>query len=84
MAPGTTISASDVARLYESIGLDRIITLDIHAEQIQGFVSPNLQWDNLQGKVLALAYFRPNGEVKLQKPCIVSPDAGGVKRAKDF
>jgi ribose-phosphate pyrophosphokinase len=34
MAPGTTIAASDVARLYESIGLDRIITLDIHAEQI--------------------------------------------------
>jgi len=34
MAPGTTIAASDVARLTECLGVDRIITLDIHAKQI--------------------------------------------------
>ena len=43
-----------------------------------------MKWDNLQSKILALAYFRPNGEVKLHKPCVLSPDAGGVTRAKGF
>ena len=39
MGPGTTISASDIARILECIGVDRIISVDLHAMQIQGFVS---------------------------------------------
>ena len=73
-----------MSRILETLGCDRIITMDLHAMQIQGSVTSSIQWDDLQAKILALSYFRPKGEVNLLKPCIISPDAGGVVRAKSF
>lgn len=75
------ISAADVARLMESIGVDRVIAVDLHCGQIQGFFGPRVPVDNLDGGVVGLDYF---GSKDLHKPVVVSPDAGGVYRAKKF
>ena len=125
--PRTTISAADVARLMETMGVDRIMTVDLHAEQIQvrmaahasehhihasrravqlqvpdgaprpssltlavclsraalpqGFFGPRTATENVYAAPVALQYFQ---EKDLKTPVVVSPDAGGVKRAKVF
>lgn len=75
------ISAADVARLLEAMGVDRVIAVDLHCGQIQGFFGPRTPCDNLDGSLVALPYFRSLG---LTNACVVSPDAGGVYRAKRF
>ena len=75
------ISAADVARLMEAIGVDRVIAVDLHCGQIQGFFGPRVPVDNLDGGIVGLDYF---GFKELHNPVIVSPDAGGVYRAKKF
>jgi len=75
------ISAADVARLLESMGIDRVIAVDLHCGQIQGFFGPRVPVDNLDGGVVGLDYF---GSKDLHNPVVVSPDAGGVYRAKKF
>ena len=75
------ISAADVARLMESMGIDRVIAVDLHCGQIQGFFGPRVPVDNLDGGIVGLDYF---GCKDLHNPVIVSPDAGGVYRAKKF
>jgi len=75
------ISAADVARLMESVGVDRVIAVDLHCGQIQGFFGPRVPVDNLDGGVVGLDYF---GSKDLHNPVVVSPDAGGVYRAKKF
>eukprot|EP01083_Nonionella_stella_P098585 277263_1 len=79
------ISAADVARLLESVGVDRVVAVDLHCGQIQGFFGPETPCDNLDGSVVALPYFASE-EVALSpnKTVVVSPDAGGVYRAKMF
>eukprot|EP00483_Globobulimina_turgida_P006454 UN06464 len=79
------ISAADVARLLESVGVDRVVAVDLHCGQIQGFFGPNTPCDNLDGSVVALPYFA-SAELSLsrEKTVVVSPDAGGVYRAKQF
>ena len=62
-------------------GVDRLICVDLHAGQIQGFFGPSTPVDNLFAGPIALQYFVSLG---LQKPVVVSPDAGGVARAKLF
>lgn len=74
------ISASDVAMLLENSGVDRVVALDLHAGQIQGFFH-NVPVDNIYGSVFMAPQF---AELKLKDPVIVSPDAGGVARAKKF
>jgi len=71
------ITGKLVANLIEVSGIDRVITIDLHASQIQGFF--NIPVDNLYAEPLIVKYIRKNipGE-----KVIVSPDAGGVKRAK--
>eukprot|EP01127_Copromyxa_protea_P008548 TRINITY_DN1962_c0_g1_i1.p1 TRINITY_DN1962_c0_g1~~TRINITY_DN1962_c0_g1_i1.p1 ORF type:complete len:318 (+),score=55.55 TRINITY_DN1962_c0_g1_i1:204-1157(+) len=70
------ITGKLVANLIQVAGLDRIITLDLHASQIQGFF--DIPVDNLFAEPLIARYIKrlPGDKV------IVSPDAGGVKRAK--
>ncbi len=74
------ISASDVAMLLEYSGVDRVVALDLHAGQIQGFFH-NVPVDNIYGSVFMAPKF---AQLKLKNPVIVSPDAGGVARAKKF
>lgn len=82
MTSRVPISAADVARLLEAMGVDRVIAVDLHCGQIQGFFGPRVPVDNLAGGPVGVEHFATN--VKLVNPCIVSPDAGGVYRAKKF
>jgi ribose-phosphate pyrophosphokinase len=75
------ISAADVARLLEAVGVDRVVSVDLHCGQIQGFFRPRVPVDNLEGFTVGVSYF---GDMDLVSPVIVSPDAGGVYRAKQF
>ena len=75
------ISAADVARLLEAVGIDRVVAVDLHCGQIQGFFGPRVPVDNLDGGIVGINYF---GDKDLHNPVIVSPDAGGVYRAKKF
>lgn len=62
------------------MGVDRVVSVDLHCGQIQGYFSPRVPVDNLEANVVALSYFTASKEVKLENPIIVSPDAGGVAR----
>eukprot|EP01038_Epipyxis_sp_PR26KG_P014249 gene14249-19122_t len=75
------ISAADVARLLEAMGVDRVVAVDLHCGQIQGFFGPRVPVDNLDGGTVGISYF---GDMDLVNPVVVSPDAGGVYRAKQF
>lgn len=75
------ISAADVSRLLEAMGVDRVVAVDLHCGQIQGFFGPRVPVDNLDGGTVGVSYF---GDMDLINPCVVSPDAGGVYRAKMF
>ena len=82
MTSRVPISAADCARLLEAMGVDRVIAVDLHCGQIQGFFGPRVPVDNLDGAPVGVEYFAEN--VKLVNPVVVSPDAGGVYRAKQF
>lgn len=82
MASRVPISAADVARLLESIGVDRVVAVDLHCGQIQGFFGPRTPCDNLEGQIVGLEYFSTLG--LSSDTMIISPDAGGVYRAKRF
>lgn len=77
------ISAADVAILLQSMGVDRVMAVDLHCGQIQGFFGPRTPCDNLEGSVVGLEYFTEQGFVG-ENTVVVSPDAGGVHRAKKF
>mmetsp|Transcript_25872 Transcript_25872/g.55870 ORF Transcript_25872/g.55870 Transcript_25872/m.55870 type:complete len:493 (-) Transcript_25872:286-1764(-) len=81
MTARVPISAADCARLLESMGVDRVIAVDLHCGQIQGFFGPRVPVDNLEGGIVGIDHF---GGKDLHNPVIVSPDAGGVYRAKKF
>lgn len=79
----TCITAKLVADLIETAGADHIITIDIHATQIQGFF--NFPSDNINGFRLMLPIIEDrikSGEI--ENPVICSPDAGGYNRAFEF
>lgn len=73
------ISAKLVADLIETAGADRVIVMDIHAAQIQGFF--NIPMDNLMGLSTLANYIL---DKKLENICVVSPDHGGVTRAREL
>ena len=77
--PRVPISAKAVADMIESIGITRLITLDIHADQIQGFF--NSPVDNLYG---ANIFLKSLSGIVNENTIIASPDAGGVSRARYF
>jgi ribose-phosphate pyrophosphokinase len=74
------ITAKLVADLLEAGGVDRVISMDLHASQIQGFF--NIPFDHLYAKPVILNYVRQN--YPLDKLVVVSPDAGGVERARAY
>jgi ribose-phosphate pyrophosphokinase len=77
----TPISAADVATLISVMGVDRVISVDLHCGQIQGFFPPTVPVDNLNAGIIGAYYF---AEMDLVNPTVVSPDAGGVAIAKEF
>ncbi|AZV46032.1 ribose-phosphate pyrophosphokinase [Nautilia sp. PV-1] len=78
-APRVPITAKLVANMMEKAGIDRVVTIDLHAGQIQGFF--DIPVDNLYGSILFFDYFK---ELNLKNPIIASPDIGGVARARYF
>lgn len=78
-APRVPITAKLVADLLEAAGIDRVVTIDLHAAQIQGFF--NIPADNLFGSILFVDYIKSKG---LKNPIIASPDIGGVARARSY
>ncbi|WFD05656.1 ribose-phosphate diphosphokinase [Malassezia vespertilionis] len=71
------ITARLIAKMLERAGCDHVITMDLHASQIQGFF--NVPVDNLYAEPAVLQYVREMLDVR--RVVIVSPDAGGAKRA---
>ncbi|SHO21761.1 Ribose-phosphate pyrophosphokinase-Phosphoribosyl pyrophosphate synthase [Moritella viscosa] len=71
------ITAKVVADFLSSVGVDRVLTVDLHAEQIQGFF--DVPVDNIFGTPVLLEDMQ---EKNLENPVIVSPDIGGVVRAR--
>lgn len=77
--PRVPISAKLVAKLITTAGANRVLALDLHAGQIQGFF--DIPVDNLFAQPVLLRYFQSR---KLKYPIIVAPDTGGVERARAF
>lgn len=78
-APRVPITARLVADMYETAGIDRVITMDLHAGQIQGFF--DIPVDNLYGAITFQEHIKAKN---LPNPIIASPDIGGVQRARYF
>lgn len=79
VAPRTPISSKLVADLITAAGAHRVVSVDLHAGQIQGFF--NIPFDHLYAMPILLEYIRKN---LLNDLVIVSPDAGGTERARAF
>lgn len=77
--PRVPISSKLVADLLTAAGANRILTIDLHAAQIQGFF--NIPVDHLYAAPVLLDYIK---RCNFENPVIVSPDAGGVERARAF
>lgn len=77
--PRVPLSARLIADLLEASGANRVLTMDLHSPQIQGFFS--IPVDNLMAQGVLAAYIL---EQKMDDITVVSPDAGGVGRAKWF
>ncbi|MDR3112008.1 MAG: ribose-phosphate pyrophosphokinase [Elusimicrobiota bacterium] len=77
--PRVPITARLVANLFATAGINRVLAMDLHAGQIQGFF--DIPVDHLYGMPVMLSYFQ---DKKLSDIVVVSPDAGGVERARSF
>ncbi|MED9996706.1 MAG: ribose-phosphate pyrophosphokinase, partial [Paludibacteraceae bacterium] len=77
--PRVSIGAKLIADLLSTAGIDRIITLDLHADQIQGFFDCPV--DHLLASSIFLPYIQ---SMKLEDLVIASPDVGGSKRASSY
>jgi len=80
VAPRVPISAKLVADLITTAGASRVLTVDLHAGQIQGFF--NIPVDNLYAMPVLVQYLRR--QIDGKKVSVVAPDAGGVERARAF
>jgi ribose-phosphate pyrophosphokinase len=77
--PRISIAAKLVANLLQTAGVTRVITMDIHADQIQGFF--DIPVDNLYASKIFVPYIQSLG---LHDPIMASPDAGGTRRASSY
>ena len=75
--PRVPISAKVVSNIIQVTGADRVLTMDLHADQIQGFF--DIPVDNLYASPIAIDYLK---SLTLENVVVVSPDAGGVDRAR--
>ena len=82
--PRVPITARLVANLLATSGITRVLTMDLHAGQIQGFF--DIPVDHLYGTPVILSYFEEKKEKdkEFKDIVVVSPDAGGVERARSF
>src|SRR5438552_5723344 len=80
VAPRVPISAKLVADLITTAGASRVLTVDLHAGQIQGFF--DVPVDNVYATPVLLEYLR--GRIGRREVTVISPDAGGVERARAF
>jgi ribose-phosphate pyrophosphokinase len=80
VAPRTPITAKLVADLLSASGVDRVVSMDLHAGQIQGFF--NVPFDHLFAMPVFLDHLRPL--FQSEPPVFVSPDAGGVERTRAY
>lgn len=80
VSPRTPITAKLVADLITVAGATRVITMDLHAGQIQGFF--NIPFDNIYASPVILKYI--NEEIFRENSIFVSPDAGGVERVRYY
>ena len=78
-APRVSITAKLVANMIETAGIDRVVTMDLHAGQIQGFF--DIPVDNLYGTITFINYLKNK---HLSNPIVASPDVGGVARARSL
>jgi ribose-phosphate pyrophosphokinase len=77
--PRVPISAKLVADLLTTAGADRVLTMDLHAAQVQGFF--NIPVDHLYAGPVIIKYFKKR---KIPNLMVVSPDTGGVERARSY
>ena len=77
--PHISITARLLANFLEVAGVDRVLTVDLHAEQIQGFF--NVPVDELQAMPLIVEHFR---SLNIERPGVVAPDVGRAKDARNF
>ncbi|MEL6122698.1 MAG: ribose-phosphate pyrophosphokinase [Bacteroidota bacterium] len=77
--PRVPISAKVIAKMLEAAGADRIVTMDFHAEQIQGFF--DIPVDHLKSNAIFIPYLR---DQDMHDVVFASPDVGGVKRARSY
>ena len=76
------ISAKLVANMIEAAGADRVLTMDLHAAQIQGFF--DIPVDNMHGDIVFSKYFMEKFPVNREEMVVVSPDVGSVARSRAF
>ena len=76
------ISAKLVANMLTAAGADRVLTMDLHADQIQGFF--DIPVDNLYGNPVFVDYYAKKFGEKCEDMMVVSPDVGSVSRARSF
>lgn len=78
--PRVSIGAKLIANMLSTAGIDRLITMDLHADQIQGFF--DVPVDHLYASSVFLEYIKETSS--LDKLCIATPDVGGSKRASTY
>ena len=78
--PRVSIGAKLIADLLSKAGITRLITMDLHADQIQGFV--DVPVDHLYGSTVFMEYIRKN--MPLENLVVATPDVGGTKRANSY
>ncbi len=82
VAPRVPITAKLIADLIEAAGVTRVVSMDMHAGQIQGFF--NIPFDHLYAAPVLLEHMRRRFDGDAQNVVMVSPDAGGVERARAY
>ena len=78
--PRVPISAKLIANLLQAAGVERIMTMDLHADQIQGFF--DIPVDHLRSEAIFFSYLEESAD--LSNVIFASPDVGGVKRARAY